>query len=44
LLTGLHGGAHGPDIGIDGLDSDGRNVRQQLTLKEPAADVRVLVS
>jgi hypothetical protein len=26
LLAGFHGGAHGPDIGIDGLDGDSCHV------------------
>src|SRR5215216_3507716 len=43
LLAGLHGGAHGPDICVYGLDGHGRNVRLQFTLKQLAADLCILV-
>jgi hypothetical protein len=41
-LSGFEGGAHGPDIRVNGLDSDGRDTRLQLALEESLADIGVL--
>src|SRR5215203_5012076 len=41
LLASFQRGANGPDIGIDGLDGNGRDIRRKLTLEQPAADIRV---
>src|SRR3954453_12872556 len=43
LLLCLQRGAHGPYVGVDGLDGDGRHVRLKLALEETAAYVGVLV-